>query len=286
MIEPTKSLISSYLDPIFKVLLKARTEVLAVYESIDPGTEFKQDRSPVTHADIRSHQVIIDSLWETPWPILSEEGSEVEFLARIKWETYWLIDPLDGTKEFLNRNGEFTINIALIHQHYPIAGWVYAPVENVLWVGFRPWLLKFQEASQVSENLWKDGSWMAYAVPVKPYGGEDIRIAVSRSHIEDRTQRFIHECNGIFGDVATLRRGSSIKFCMVAEGTADIYPRFGPTMEWDTAAGQAVVEASGGKVLALETAQRLAYNLKPDLTNPPFLVIREGFPIKKLPLMP
>ena len=229
------------------------------------GREFavtaKDDASPLTQADLRSHEIIVDGLrsMDAGWPVLSEEAADIPFAERSKWTTYWLVDPLDGTKEFVSRNGEFTVNIALIRDGRPIFGVVYVPVTATSFVGV------------VGEGAWKqirEGASTSLR-PTLP-APRHARVVGSRSHRDEATNRYLAN----LGDHELISMGSSLKFCLVAEGRADLYPRLGPTSEWDTAAAQAVVEAAGGAVVLLDGSP-LRYNTKADILNPHFLVFAD-----------
>jgi 3'(2'), 5'-bisphosphate nucleotidase len=218
----------------------------------------KADESPLTLADLRSHELIVRGLQQlTPdIPVLSEEASDISFEVRRQWKCFWLIDPLDGTKEFVSRNGEFTVNIALIEQHAPVLGVVYVPITDTTYSG----------AGTNSAQRQKGGE-RAVAISVQTHAPERLRIVGSRSHGMGSLDAILPR----LGPHELVKIGSSLKFCMVAEGSADFYPRFGPTSEWDTAAAQAVVEAAGGAVVS-ETGKPLAYNTKAELLNPNFMV--------------
>lgn len=235
--------------------------ILKVYET-DFDVEFKGDDSPLTQADMAAHRIIVAALEAlTPnVPVLSEESKRTDIAARGNWTRYWLVDPLDGTKEFVKRNGEFTVNIALIDAGRPVAGVVHVPVPEVSYFG--------------AEN---GGAWrierggepraIATAVPAAP----PYRVVCSRSHRDAATEAFI----GRLGPHEVIAVGSSLKFCLVAEGEADVYPRFGPTSYWDTAAAHAVVAAAGGHVVDLE-GESLRYPADGSLLNPAFMVYGDG----------
>jgi 3'(2'), 5'-bisphosphate nucleotidase len=218
----------------------------------------KDDDSPLTLADLASHRIIRDALADlTPqWPLLSEESVDIPASVRRGWDTYWLVDPLDGTKEFINRNGEFTVNIALIRDHAPVLGVVHVPVSNVTYTG------------DVGRGAFRqDGDKPARPIAVRTPAVHPLTIVGSRSHANpDLAERL-----KAFGPHQLVSMGSSLKFCLVAEGQADFYPRLGPTSEWDTAAAQAVVEAAGGHVLKLDGTP-LRYNTKDQFLNPYFVV--------------
>ena len=234
----------------------AGTAILEVYHQ-DFSVEHKQDSSPLTAADLASHRIIAQRLGELDpeIPILSEEGADIPFSTRRRWQRYWLIDPLDGTREFVKRNGEFTVNIALIEHGCPLLGVVHVPVTGISYVG------------QVGQGAWKvDVTGQVRPIHVCENHQPTVRVAGSRSHAGDSLKRFLDR----LGEHEIVSMGSSLKLCLVAEGAADVYPRLGPTSEWDTAAAQAVVEAAGGKVT--DTSLRpLRYNTKESLLNPHFL---------------
>jgi len=246
-------------EKLEKIALEAGKKILEIYndEKSFKVVDFKADDSPLTLADKASH-FVIDRLLKESFPnipILSEEGKSIPFSERSKWDEFWCVDPLDGTKEFIKRNGEFTVNIALIKGKYPVAGIIYSPVLKTLYYG---------NIEEGVAYMVKDGKKAALKVNNK----ETKRIAVqSRSHASGE-----EEVLGKYDVVGNISVGSSLKFCMVAEGKADIYYRHGPTMEWDTAAGQAILEAAGGTVSRIDTDERFYYN-KEELLNPGFLCL-------------
>lgn len=235
--------------------LAAGKAILEIYNSADFGVEVKGDNSPLTKADQAGHQVIVRYLEKSGLPILSEEGKNIPFEERKDWEYFWMVDPLDGTKEFIKKNGEFTVNIALIHQGKAILGVVYAPVLEWLFWGNQ------------EEGAWKQEGINSPFQLKKSDSLDVTTIVASRSHLSKETQEFIDQYPG----VEVISMGSSLKFMLVAEGKAQIYPRFAPTMEWDTAAAQGVVEAMGGKVLTYPDLNPLIYN-REDMLNGWFLV--------------
>lgn len=246
-----------YLPMIIALARQAGAQIMEIYESDFAITE-KQDKSPLTAADMAAHKTIIAGLAEhTPdIPALSEESAQIPFATRSQWQQYWLIDPLDGTREFINRNGEFTVNIALIDHNYPVLGVVYVPAKGIIYaanhcqgaqkivIGEQPQRLNVNHASN-----------------------DELTVVGSRSHRGASLDEFLLNV----GKHRMVSMGSSLKLCLVAEGVADIYPRLGPTSEWDTAAAQCVVEAAGGYVTDTQM-QRLSYNQKESLLNPHFLV--------------
>jgi 3'(2'), 5'-bisphosphate nucleotidase len=257
--EDTKDLpgdLPALLEPVCAIARQAGEQILKIYNS-DFTVEDKADGSPLTAADRAAHQTIVEALATlTPsMPILSEEASTVDYGERSQWQRYWLVDPLDGTKEFVKRNGEFTVNIALIENQRPVLGVVYVPVSGVIYFGCRG-----------SGAFKQKRDSAAVPITVQTYQGGPVRVVASRSHASPALQQFL----AAVGDVETISMGSSLKLCLVAEGAADVYPRLGPTSEWDTAAAQAVVETAGGKVTDID-GEPLAYN-KTDILNPWFVV--------------
>jgi len=254
--------------------IEAGEAILKVYDT-DFEVQSKSDESPLTKADMESHLIISKALSQTGIPLLSEEGKSIPYTERKEWNMFWMVDPLDGTKEFVNRNGEFTVNIALIEDGYPVAGIIYIPVTDELFVGMEALgAIKFKEVKQLLMQHDSFSNFLAQGTPL-PAGKEIDKFTVvcSRSHMSDETAAFIDELKEVHGQLNFVSRGSSLKLCMVAEGMANIYPRFAPTMEWDTAAGQAIAEASGAKVIHAQTKARIGYN-KENLLNPWFIVER------------
>ena len=239
------------------------------YPETDWEVERKADNSPLTLADRRSHAVIAPILEATGIPVLSEEGIHLPYEARKDWKQLWVVDPLDGTKEFLKRNDEFTVNIALVENGSPILGVIYVPaLYRLYWgeVGQGAWV------ADVDRETLAVG--VARALPTEDLNqSHPCRVVASRSHLSEATQSFINNLEQQYGAVETVSAGSSLKLCLVAAGQADVYPRLAPTMEWDTAAGHAIAVAAGCEVVDAETGQPLHYN-KEDLHNPFFLVKR------------
>ena len=246
-------------NKIIDVAKAAGDKILEIYNKESFDRQLKTDNSPLTEADIVSHNLITQLLKNiTPTiPIISEESSTILWKERRQYKCYWLIDPLDGTKEFIKKNGEFTVNIALIYKHEPILGVVHAPVLNETWIG---------EKGKLSKKIEKGN---ARIIKVKQHKqGEVHKVVGSRSHAGDSLNEFLKELE----KYELVSMGSSIKLCLVAEGKAHLYPRLGPTSEWDTAAAHAVVNAAGGKVINNETQMPLQYNTKDSLRNPHFIV--------------
>jgi 3'(2'), 5'-bisphosphate nucleotidase len=249
--------LAELINPIVDLAVEAGQAILEVYAT-DFDVQEKGDQSPLTQADLASHHCIVAGLSAlTPdIPIISEEEGLPDFSERSQWQRYWLIDPLDGTKEFVNRNGEFTVNIALIDSNRPILGVVHVPVQGKTYIG----------CQGHGSELRADGK--TTPISVATTSSDPVRIVGSRSHRGSSLDAFLENV----GESDMIPMGSSLKFCVVAEGRADIYPRLGPTSEWDTAAAQAVVEQAGGKVLELD-GKPLSYNAKEDILNPWFVVI-------------
>ncbi len=253
--------------------VRAGKLILDVYNSNDFHVNLKSDKTPLTLADREAHTEILNSLTKTRIPTLSEEGRDILYEERKAWEYFWLVDPLDGTKEFIKRNGEFTVNIALIVNGYPIMGVVYVPVLKDLYFALKgegAFKVSNVEPAITADHKYNDLIKSASMLPTESKH-EKIVVASSRSHMNQETEEFIADLKLKYGSIVHVNQGSSLKLCMVAEGTVDIYPRFSPTWEWDTAAGQAIVEEAGCQIIAADTKQRIVYN-KEDLHNPWFIV--------------
>jgi 3'(2'), 5'-bisphosphate nucleotidase len=245
----------------------AGDEIMKIYEGYIQVQEkesesFESGKSPLTNADIKSNEIICNGLKENypNIPIISEENKEIDYSIRREWKYFWLIDPLDGTKEFIKKNGEFTVNIALIKDGFPIIGVVYAPVKKTIYFG---------DTLNGSFRIGEDKQKIKLNSVEKKEEG--IRIVASKSHFTKETEEFVNNLKKEYGSVDLVNAGSSLKLCLVAEGSADIYPRLGPTMEWDTAAAHAVVKFSGKNVYDFSTNKELRYN-KENLLNPYFIV--------------
>jgi 3'(2'), 5'-bisphosphate nucleotidase len=251
--------------------IEAGKKILEVY-----GNEFevetKTDNSPLTEADKKSHEKIKEIISPLSISILSEEGRQLPYDERRNWNKFWLVDPLDGTKEFIKRNGEFTVNIALIEDGSPVAGVVYVPVTGKMYYGSKEagsYSFTFNENEGKSiETYISNAEKLPEATPPEIY-----TVVASRSHNTPETEEFIDERRKQYGEVNCVSSGSSIKLCLVAEGKANVYPRLAPTMEWDTAAGHAVAKFAGCKVYDYNTGSELQYN-KENLLNPWFVVER------------
>lgn len=264
----------TYLAQCIHATFKAGEEIMDVYQSSNLRVELKSDQSPLTEADKRAHKAILESLSQTNIPFLSEEGVQMTYAERKKWKRFWLIDPLDGTKEFIKRNGEFTVNIALIEDGVPILGVVYVPEKNTLYFGSSE-IGSYKLIIEQKEPLHGDiQDWINKACKLEQKKADCLyTVVASRSHLSPETEQFIDEKKKLHGEVKIISAGSSLKLCLVAEGIADVYPRLAPTMEWDTAAGHAIAKFSGCQVYDFDTKQELHYN-KEDLHNPWFVVER------------
>jgi len=255
--------------------VEAGQEIMEVYGS-EFTVENKADKSPLTEADKQSHEVIMKWLKETGIHVLSEEGKHLPYDDRAGWDMLWIVDPLDGTKEFIKRNGEFTVNIALVDKQVPILGVIYIPVTKELYFslqGTGAFKLNLDEANTIDPSISLQKLLdLSDRIPFRNVE-RSFTVVCSRSHLSTETESYIDSLKKDHDEIDYASKGSSLKFCLIAEGLADIYPRFAPTMEWDTAAGQAIVEASGGSVSRHDGTGRLLYN-KEDLLNPWFIVSR------------
>ena len=266
---------SHLLKVAIEASLKAGEEILSVYESDDFDVQLKSDESPLTRADLAAHNIIKKYLSKTGYPILSEEGRGTPYNERMDWAYLWLVDPLDGTKEFIKRNGEFTVNIAFIRNHLPMLGIVYAPFIRQLYFAdsnIGAFRFIFEGEESVNETLIEKIINDAEKLPLQ-HSERSFTVVGSRSHMSPETEEFIQDLRKEHGNVEMISKGSALKMCMVAEGTADVYPRFAPTMEWDTGAGHAIINFSGGTVMRHDVDLPLEYN-KEDLTNPWFIAKR------------
>ena len=263
------------MNDLLKISIEAAIEagkkILEVYKN-DFEVETKTDNSPLTEADKKSHQIIKEMLAPLSIDMLSEEGKQMPYDERKEWKKFWLIDPLDGTKEFIKRNGEFTVNIALVEDGVPILGVVFVPVTGKMYYGDKAegsFTFTFNAADKKSlDEYITDAEKLPDASAPAVY-----TVVASRSHNTPETENFIEERRKQYGEVDCISSGSSIKLCLVAEGKANVYPRLAPTMEWDTAAGHAVAKFAGCNVYDYNTGKELAYN-KENLLNPWFVVER------------
>lgn len=257
-------------EEAIKAAFKAGEKTLKVYEG-DHEVETKDDKSPLTLADRQAHEAIKKRLQASELPLLSEEGQETPYTERAAWKRFWMIDPLDGTKEFIKKNGEFTINIALIEEGSPSIGVILAPVLDELYFAI-PGKGAFKQ-SEAFEHRPKSVQELMESADQLPYqlNRDKFTVVASRSHMNADTENYIEGLKKEHGEVELTSIGSSLKLCLVAEGKADVYPRFGPTMEWDTAAGHAIAKGAGKKVIDQESGEEMLYN-KEDLHNQYFIV--------------
>ncbi len=235
---------------------KAGEKILQIYGN-EFSVSYKEDKSPLTIADQKSNDIIESYLLKTKIPILSEEGKLTEYNERKNWKLLWIVDPLDGTKEFVKRNGEFTVNIALVKNGKPILGVIFVPVKGWLYYGSSNG--SFREINEKKVKLPLDNK------------STNFKVVGSRSHQSPETKKYFEDIKKRKKNVEIVSMGSSLKICLVAEGSADVYPRFAPTMEWDTAAGHAIAKHAGKKLIDLQTKQEMIYN-RPRLTNNWFIV--------------
>ncbi|MGD2034766.1 MAG: 3'(2'),5'-bisphosphate nucleotidase CysQ [Bacteroidales bacterium] len=256
-----------YLDIAIRSAIDAGSATLKFY-SEETEVIYKDDNSPLTRADLESNRVINDYLNKTGIPVLSEENRMIPYSSRSAWNRFWLVDPLDGTKEFINKSSEYTVNIALIENNIPVLGVVYVPVMSLLYFGTEE-----TGSFKVSIDAQSDLNTIQRN-PEKIHTGsihKKLIVVASKSHLNEETEQFIAKLESVKGECEKRSFGSSLKLCMVAEGSADVYPRLGPTMEWDTAASHAVARFAGCKIIRLPDKKDLQYN-KQDLLNPYFLV--------------
>ena len=263
------SSVLTFLPQILQGCIVASDAILSVYQS-DFQKTLKADGSPVTEADLQSNEIITQVLAQTNIPIIAEENSKESYDVRASWETVWLVDPFDGTKEFVKKNDEFVICIALIHQQKPVLGIIASPIQKEILVGgslLKPSIVRFDAVH--SPQKW---------IPISPKETLDevVVISGSRSHQSGSELKFTNQLKSMFEKVHFQRKGSALKFFDLALGHADVYPRFAPTMEWDIAAGHAIIEALGGEVLHAEKETPLYYN-KENLYNPYFVVQTKAY---------
>lgn len=258
----------SKLNLALSAALKAGEAIMKVYEEDDFQIESKADNSPLTKADRLAHDIIASLLQPSNIPILSEEGKEIDFQTRSSWDTLWIVDPIDGTKEFIKKNGEFTVNIALVRSGKPIMGIVYAPAIDELYFADENIGAYFFSGS-VEKTSVQELIPISKKLPDKL--PEKTTVVASRSHLSPETKAFIQDLETRYGELNLISKGSSLKICMVAKGEAHYYPRFAPTMEWDTAAGHAIASGAGCKLIDWETQEEMKYN-RDQLLNNWFLV--------------
>ncbi len=266
------------LEIAIQAAIDAGSKIMNVYDTSDFGVELKADNSPLTLADKAAHNIIEQYLIKTEIPVLSEEGTHDSFETRKLWNKMWVVDPLDGTKEFVKRTGEFTVNIALIEDGYPVLGVVFVPALGDLYYGEVN-----NGASKVKiPKDWREISfqskWLSDSIQLPVSSDKDkLVIVASVSHLSEETKVFAERLKEKYGDTEFLSFGSSLKICKVAEGSADVYPRLGPTMEWDTAAGQAIAELAGIHFINWDDQERFVYN-KENLLNSWFVVFNSRVP--------
>jgi len=260
LLSKTENMEAIPVEPIIEISIKAGAAILEIYKR-DFKIEDKEDKSPLTEADLAANAVIVDGLEKhfSEIPIMSEETKQAPYSERKNWTLSWCVDPLDGTKEFIKRNGEFTVNIALISEGQPILGVIYVPVTDTVY-----YAKKYQGAFKIAKGK-------TTKLQIKERDTKKGQLVASRSHLNDETKAFVEKQKEVFDEIELVPAGSSLKFCLVAEGNADIYPRLAPTMEWDTAAGQIIAEEAGAEVIVYETGKPLTYN-REQLRNPMFVV--------------
>ena len=250
-----------------KAAIEAGQKILEIYQT-DFEVDYKSDESPLTSADRASNEVIMSYLRTTAIPVISEENKQLDYSERKDWNTCWMVDPLDGTKEFIKKNGEFTVNIALIENGIPEIGVIYVPVKKELFYGSPDGAFKMDNVEDINDLEKQEKTKLQPKTPTS-----EVVVVASRSHLTPETADFIQKIEDLaeVNSVTTVSAGSSLKICMVAEGKADVYPRYAPTMEWDVAAGHAICRAAGVKMLQAQKENELTYN-KENLLNPWFVV--------------
>jgi 3'(2'), 5'-bisphosphate nucleotidase len=270
----TKENLLQVFPDVIRCAIQAGIETLKIYNG-DINVSYKSDSSPLTQADLKSHNVIVETLSKYGLPILSEESEIPEYNERTKWELFWIIDPLDGTKEFIKKNGDYTINIGLIENKFPISGVIYVPVHDVLYFSFDGvGAFKVDSAKDVLNEDDSLESIIDKGLKLPQIEDRDEMVVVaSKSHLNEATSSYIAKLEVEYEKVVSISRGSSLKLCMVAEGKADVYPRFGPTMEWDIAAGTSIILCSNAKIYDADKQEMLNFN-KENLLNPEFIARR------------
>jgi len=265
--------IKNFLLPVIAASLEAGSAILDVYNQ-DFTVEEKEDKSPLTLADKRSHEIIMSRLVPLGLPVLSEEGKRIDYEIRKQWGYFWIVDPLDGTKEFIKRNDEFTVNIALVKENSPVLGVIYVPVFRQLYFAAKDlgaYRLTLDSDIDVSQMSLEQIIEQSGSVNTRPKSGRPYTIVGSRSHATPELEAYVEKKRTEHETVDFISAGSSLKLCRVAEGSADVYPRLGPTMEWDTAAGHIIAECAGASVFRADNQEPLLYN-KENLLNPWFFI--------------
>ncbi len=266
-------MINDHLKIAIKASLEAGEAIMKVYDT-PFDVELKEDNSPITEADKEANKIISSYLLVTNIPIISEESTQTDFQIRKNWTSCWVVDPVDGTKEFVKRNGEFTVNIALVTNQKPILGVIYVPATKVLYIADTTKRIAFKAVLESHRACINEILELLQPLHSTSIDGNLVRVVGSRSHMSAATVDYIETLKSKGKTVEIVSKGSSLKFCLLAEGQADVYPRFAPTMEWDTAAGQAICNAVGIDVISQQTNDPLLYN-KENLLNPWFLVSKK-----------
>lgn len=274
----TENIQQQLMAKAYNAAVRAGAVILDIYKREDYHISLKNDQSPLTIADRRAHETIKEYLGSTRIPILSEEGREMLYDERKNWELFWLVDPLDGTKEFINGNNEFTVNIALMSDNEAVASVVYVPYISRMFMAVKgggAYVKENVTASADSEADYASIGEGLISLPVATKGNEPMQIAISRSHNTPETFAHIDAIRSCVPDLEVVEQGSSYKFCMLAEGTVDYYVRTSNTYEWDTAAGELILEEAGGSTVAIDSGKHLAYNK--ELLNNPHFVARSKY---------
>lgn len=274
----TENIQQQLMAKAYNAAVRAGAVILEIYKREDYHVSLKNDSSPLTIADRRAHETIKEYLGSTRIPILSEEGREMLYDERKNWELFWLVDPLDGTKEFINGNNEFTVNIALMSDNEAVAAVVYVPYISRMFMAVKgggAYVKENVTASADSEADYASIGEGLISLPVATKGNEPMQIAISRSHNTPETFAHIDAIRSCVPDLEVVEQGSSYKFCMLAEGTVDYYVRTSNTYEWDTAAGELILEEAGGSTVAIDSGKHLAYNK--ELLNNPHFVARSKY---------
>lgn len=274
----TENIQQQLMAKAYNAAVRAGAVILDIYKREDYHISLKNDQSPLTIADRRAHETIKEYLGSTRIPILSEEGREMLYDERKNWELFWLVDPLDGTKEFINGNNEFTVNIALMSDNEAVAAVVYVPYISRMFMAVKgggAYVKENVTASADSEADYASIGEGLISLPVATKGNEPMQIAISRSHNTPETFAHIDAIRTCVPDLEVVEQGSSYKFCMLAEGTVDYYVRTSNTYEWDTAAGELILAEAGGSTVAIDSGKHLAYNK--ELLNNPHFVARSKY---------